>query len=1315
MGGETTKIESEQIGSMRIQTSAYGMVVPLVYGRTRIAGNLMEYSDFKAIATTEESGGKGGGGVEQTTYTYYAAVAMGLCEGPIIDVRALWRGKQKLGDGLRNVFWEAHVVPSGSPYTITIPHWVADGATALKPGGIRMVRNFGQPSGGQYSVSAGVYTFPSSMAGQTVYLTYTKRIPATLAAGFSIFRGDAAQAPWPYMTTAHPDRALTYPGVAYVAAGGYYQLTSSASLENHSFEVIGRLPYNAAAGIYDANPADVLADFLNNPTYGAAPGFPIDGLQQFSNYCLATGILISPCWAEQRPAHEYVDELCKIGNAAPLWSEGKLKVVPFADAPIIGALASYSPNVTPLYDLTDDDFMDTGAEPVLVRRRPQADAYNQVQVEFNNRSTDYNVDVTEAKDQADIEQYGLRPMQPLKLSSVCDSAVAEIVANITRDRVLYVRNEYEFRLGWRYALLEPMDIVTITDAALGLDKTPVRIREVSESEDGEISIVAEEFLFGVAAPTAFPSTIPEGYNADYGVLPGSVSAPVMFEPPIEKTTTGLEVWAAVTAPSAMWGGCDVWVSFDDATYKYVGSVKGGSRYGTMKAAMAQGSLATASVDLVGLGGQLLPATQAEAEALLTLCWVGNTTGGEFFAYQGAALVAENEYDLTGLVRGAYGTADASHLAGLSFVRVDDRLAKSEPLDMAMIGKTVYFKFASFNIWGGAKEDLANVVAYPYTITGAMAKLPPSDVTGFAATTTPDRVLLAWNAVPDVDLAEYEIREGQVWEGAPTAARARSTQMKFSPRLAGTYHFMVKAVDQLGNYSAAPAMSSLTITPPPAASVTIALADGDYALSWDAPLSSFWVDYYEIRHGDTWGGGTVVTRVNAQSHKAKVDWFGTRKFWVAAVDVAGNVGTPSSATLSVVAASAPTVTIGLDGAQASVSWTAPGGSLPTAEYEVRHGATWAGGTYVATLTARALAVNVDWSGSRTFWVAAIDINGNVGAAGSAALSITPPSASTVSAEVVDNNVLLRWSPATGSLPVDHYEARRGATWATAAVIGAMSGGFTTYFESNAGTYTYWVAAVDTAGNYGTPASTTALVSQPPDFKLLYDADQAFASGTFANMVLDSGVLYGPINTTETFDGHFTSRSWASPQDQVTAGYEFYAEPANADGYIEWEVDYGVLVASTMITVTGQYATIDGAPTLTPKISVSPDNVTWTDFDDVWQTFATGFRYIKVRLTAASVGGDDLLKIERVNVKLAFKRRSDAGNGTASAADVGGTVVYFNESFVDVEAIDVTALATTPVTAVYDFVDAPNPTSFKVLLFDANGNRVSGSFSWSAKGV
>jgi hypothetical protein len=36
-------------------------------------------------------------------------------------------------------------------------------------------------------------------------------------------------------------------------------------------------------------------------------------------------------------------------------------------------------------------------------------------------------------------------------------------------------------------------------------------------------------------------------------------------------------------------------------------------------------------------------------------------------------------------------------------------------------------------------------------------------------------------------------------------------------------------------------------------------------------------------------------------------------------------------------------------------------------------------------------------------------------------------------------------------------------------------------------------------------------------------------------------------------------------------------------------------------------------------------------------------------------------------------------------------------------------------VVDFADIPNPVSFRVLLFDADGNRVTGSVSWIAEGI
>ena len=87
----------------------------------------------------------------------------------------------------------------------------------------------------------------------------------------------------------------------------------------------------------------------------------------------------------------------------------------------------------------------------------------------------------------------------------------------------------------------------------------------------------------------------------------------------------------------------------------------------------------------------------------------------------------------------------------------------------------------------------------------------------------------------------------------------------------------------------------------------------------------------------------------------------------------------------------------------------------------------------------------------------------------------------------------------------------------------------------------------------------------------------------------------------------------------------------------------------------------------------------------------------------------------------KQKTDSGSGTASASDSGGTTVNFSTPaeggtyFVDVISITVTPKGTSsPVIAIYDFVDTPNPTSFKVLLYNTSGTRVSGDFSWTARG-
>jgi hypothetical protein len=90
----TQRIEGPRLDSLRITSSTEGAVIPRLYGRMRMGGNIIWATDFREeTKTTTQGGGKGGGGggkVKTTEYLYYASFAVALCEGPITGIGRIW-------------------------------------------------------------------------------------------------------------------------------------------------------------------------------------------------------------------------------------------------------------------------------------------------------------------------------------------------------------------------------------------------------------------------------------------------------------------------------------------------------------------------------------------------------------------------------------------------------------------------------------------------------------------------------------------------------------------------------------------------------------------------------------------------------------------------------------------------------------------------------------------------------------------------------------------------------------------------------------------------------------------------------------------------------------------------------------------------------------------------------------------------------------------------------------------------------------------------------------------------------------------------
>ena len=138
----TISTTEPRIGTLRVQTSMYGLAQPMVWGQTRVTGNLLWFGNFQAIATTTTTtsgggggkGGGGGGGVTQsdTKYSYKAAAMLGIARGPILGIGGVWRGKSYFFGGTVDAatLSRSHTlqIPTGVS-TLTVPFDGAFGTT----------------------------------------------------------------------------------------------------------------------------------------------------------------------------------------------------------------------------------------------------------------------------------------------------------------------------------------------------------------------------------------------------------------------------------------------------------------------------------------------------------------------------------------------------------------------------------------------------------------------------------------------------------------------------------------------------------------------------------------------------------------------------------------------------------------------------------------------------------------------------------------------------------------------------------------------------------------------------------------------------------------------------------------------------------------------------------------------------------------------------------------------------------------------------------------------------------------------------------
>jgi len=394
------------------------------------------------------------------------------------------------------------------------------------------------------------------------------------------------------------------------------------------------------------------------------------------------------------------------------------------------------------------------------------------------------------------------------------------------------------------------------------------------------------------------------------------------------------------------------------------------------------------------------------------------------------------------------------------------------------------------------------------------------VTEISAVYSGRSVNLGWvGNVLGFDIYSYKVRRGVVggtWETSVDVGTVQTPGISeaWNPAFPATVRYFIKAYDAAGSestvagsYDAAPSVPTLNA---PIAS----FSGQDLVISWGGNSGAFLIDYYDVYRGTT-----AIAKTGANSVREKWDtaWPAAMPTWyVTAYDVAGRTAGPVQITPVFTAPNADTFTVGSPlGRDVLLSWNPIPGSFEIIEYEV-----WDGGAYfgdpagysMGKVKTTSMTHQVDWVGVQKFWLKVYDIAGNSYALPTGTeYTVTPPEilSSAISAEIIDNNALLRWSYIKKTLDVYRSLIEYAGPYTTPALVdaatkaSAVQFGFATttfmpVFLSKSGYYKFWITPYDVADNAGVWGVKTAKIDQPPDFVLRdqWDTDWYGASSNVA---------------------------------------------------------------------------------------------------------------------------------------------------------------------------------------------------------------------------
>ena len=696
---------------LTLQTSSMTEPVPLAWGQSRGAPNLIDYMGF---ATHKKLAGKGGSFFGKTyQYTYSATIILALCEGPIVGIGECYINQGQTTDfgGLGFTLFKG-TTPQ-APWSYVTAHYPTH---ALGYQGIAYLAAANYNLGQSESLPSHSFEVLGPLHGAG----YTGQGDADCALVVQDFLTNPQYGA--YFPTARLDAAALLSGPNATTSGdSAYQTYCRA------------MGWGISPFIQSQEPAiEILSRWCQiTNTAPVWTGYSLKLIPWGDVSVTGNGVTYVPPTAATFAFSD--DDYVQDGDKDPV----EASLADWFDAYNAVALEcrdrGYEYNTVPI------DWIDLSANQLLGRRQAPVIQGHEIcltsmaktvvsligqRMTYVRRTYAFKVGPEHSR------------LEPMDCGTIAEAAVLGLAAAPVRVRSIEEQSDGGFEV-------------------------------VVEEFPGTTGSTAGAAVTGGAASPVNALVAPASVNPPIIFEPNSAAAAFLNNGSTVPLIVALVSGGAGGVADPNWGGAVVNVSTDGVTYVPLADVAGSTSVtqpaamGELTAGLAAFSGAnpdtadTLAVNLAESGGSLVSAASgATAAAGATLGVIQDASGAvELVGPQTATLTGANAYALTGLYRGLFGSAAAAHAAGASYGRLDAS-AFVAVLPAAYIGAPLHFKFQSVNIWGNALQDLSTCADYLYTPagtgfgggSGGVATTP----TGLSATAGVAQVALACAANPATD-------------------------------------------------------------------------------------------------------------------------------------------------------------------------------------------------------------------------------------------------------------------------------------------------------------------------------------------------------------------------------------------------------------------------------------------------------------------------------------------------------------------------------------------------------------------------------------